>query len=900
MNAGLCTGTALGLSRTWEGHVLSTAVEQLPVAVMVTDAAGVIEYANPASSRLTGYSSGELLGRHTRLLKSGVHDAAFYRGLWDTIRGGEVWRGRLRNRRKDGSLYWESATICPVRHGDGGIRQFIAIKEDITEAVNTVRLLDEARGDMQALARQSRTMHWLVDASGLYVEVSPVSSLVLGYAPSDLEGRMHCGDLHADRGRGLFREELLRLIRRGEAVENVVRALEHKDGGVVWVITNAVPVRGADGVLQGYRGTDTDITRRKTAEDAVRETAAQLQGFFDVSLDLLCIADRSGRFLRLNREWATVLRYPPEELVGTMSLDLVHPDDQAATRRAMAQLASGRPVLDFVNRYRCRCGGWRHLEWRSHPHGELVYAAARDVTERIELERNLRDDEAAYRQLFDSNPLPVWVLDCDSLAIRSVNQAAVEHYGFSREEFETKRLLDLHEPQDRERLKQAVVQACDGAPRMGEWTHRRRDGSMMRVDLVAHGLTHRGRAARLVLANDVTERRELERQFLRAQRTECIGTLASGIAHDLNNILTPILVSIDLLDACVCDPAGREMLATVATSAKRGAEMVRRVLSFARGGEGDREPVQVELLIRDMESIIAATFPKNLRFVARVAQGLWPVAGVPAQLHQVLLNLCVNARDAMPDGGTLTVSAHNVVLDDASVTPASGARPGRHVCVTVEDTGPGIPRGAEDKIFDPFFTTKPPGAGTGLGLFTTLGIVRAHRGFIRVGNLPGRGARFGVMLPAGETSAGDAASGSGPARTACDGQGRLVLLADDERAVREMSSRLLRAHGYRVVTAADGSEALALFARHRGEVALVVVDMMMPVLDGAHVIRVLRRLAPGVPVVAASGVATPEHAARATALGAHRFLAKPHSGGTLLAVLAEVLGAGATGGSPAF
>ncbi len=398
-----------------------------------------------------------------------------------------------------------------------------------------------------------------------------------------------------------------------------------------------------------------------------------------------------------------------------------------------------------------------------------------------------------------------------------------------------------------------------------------------------------GRAAAVLVINtDITERRNLEQQFLRAQRLESIGTLAGGMAHDLNNVLTPILVGVGMLSDHERDPERRDILATLEASARRGADMVQQVLSFARGVEGRRVRVHVGTVVRDVERIVNDTFLKNIAMWTEVADDLWTVSGDPVQLHQVLLNLCVNARDAMPGGGRLSVFAGNVTLDAAFAGANIDAKPGPHVMLQVTDSGTGISPDVIDRIFDPFFTTKDVSKGTGLGLSTSLAIVKSHGGFIQVDGSPGIGATFRVYLPAQvETVAHPAPAAAADLPR---GHGELILVVDDEAPVRQVTRRMLETFGYRVALAADGAEAMALYAEQKDQIAAVITDMMMPVMDGPATICALRRIRPDVRIIAASGVHARGNDAHARSIASvGHFLPKPYSAGELLAALQAAL-----------
>ena len=362
-----------------------------------------------------------------------------------------------------------------------------------------------------------------------------------------------------------------------------------------------------------------------------------------------------------------------------------------------------------------------------------------------------------------------------------------------------------------------------------------------------------GRASRgLSVVADITDRREVETQLLRNQRLESIGTMAGGIAHDLNNILAPIAMAAEILERTVPGEHEQGLLATILSSSQRGASLVRQILLFARGVEGERTLVDLRRLVQDTLGLMQETFPKVITIRGTMPEALWPVVGDVTQLYQVLLNLCLNARDAMPSGGTLDISLDNVVLDDAYARVHLEADAGRYLLLSVTDSGTGIPEGELDRIFEPFFTTKPVGQGTGLGLSTARSIIKAHGGFLNVYTAVGEGTSFKVYLPAASTDPTAPREDAPPPMP--QGHGELVVVADDEEAIRDLARVILERHGYRVLTAADGAEAVALVARSTEPVAALVTDARMPVLDGPGAIRAIRHVDRRVRCLLASGM----------------------------------------------
>ena len=428
---------------------------------------------------------------------------------------------------------------------------------------------------------------------------------------------------------------------------------------------------------------------------------------------------------------------------------------------------------------------------------------------------------------------------------------------------------------------------------IGELQHHRQDGRALTVE--GHWTLVRDAEGApksiLTINTDITERNLLKDQLTRAQRMESLGRLAGGIAHDLNNTLSPISVAVDLLRAKIDLPSNLKIsriLEILETSGRRSTELVRQLLSFARGSTGDRTALQPGDLIHEVQQVAAATFSGKFKIQTELAPELGTVLGDAKQLHQVLLDLCTNARDAMPTGGPITVTASAADLDEADVSMNYEANAGPYVILEVRDTGTGIPADVLEKIFDPFFTTKELGRNTGLGLSTSLGIVKSHGGFLRVSSEVGHGTSIQVYLPA-EGSPRAAAPGV-PVPELIRGLGEWVLIVDDEATFRTMAKQILEASGYRVLTAGEGTEAIAIYAARQAEIAVVLIDMMMPVMDGAATIAVLQRINPEVKIITSSGFRPNAQKAGDPVVNALRFLAKPYRAEGLLRSIAEELG----------
>lgn len=392
----------------------------------------------------------------------------------------------------------------------------------------------------------------------------------------------------------------------------------------------------------------------------------------------------------------------------------------------------------------------------------------------------------------------------------------------------------------------------------------------------------------LLVMRDISEKKELEARFLRTQRMECIGTLAGGVAHDLNNILSPILMAGSMLRMELSAADREKAISTIEKSGQRGADNVGRLLQFARGIEGEKKPIEPGELFRDVAAIVERSFPRNIRLEVAIAPDLWTVTADRTQLHQVILNLCLNARDAMPEGGTLLLEARNQVVTSEGLPQNPQAKSGTYVVASVTDTGVGIAPEDQERVFDPFFTTKPENAGTGLGLSTSLGIIKNHSGFITMKSDDGKGSRFDVYLPVSSTLA--VKPEEAPAKdNASGGSGEVVLVVDDEKLVLEVMSKVLRKCGYRTLMASSGAEGLDLLSEAEGEIGVIVSDLIMPEMDGLDFLSRVREKHPDVPAIAMSGNVDQEFLEALADVGVTEVIDKPFRADQLLKIVGEVL-----------
>ena len=634
----------------------------------------------------------------------------------------------------------------------------------------------------------------------------------------------------------------------------------------------------------------TQVIERRRAEASASEwrqrydliVAASGQAVYD--LDLV-----SGALI-VSPGVEAVLGHPPEALNQNMDqwARFIHPDDRG-------------PILDRFNKcrvigspfdvhYRFQHGDGHYL-WihdlgcfARDAKGDVVrmLGMMQDVTQRKLAEDKIREQAALLDKTHDA----IMVRDLDNRVLYW-NHGAERIYGWTSDEAVGK---PIHELLLRGDLAHLPV-AHDTALRTGEWSGEvhvyPKDGRQLTVQSRWTLLCDDAGKPRAFLTahTDLTERKQLEAKFLRAQRLESIGALASGIAHDLNNVFTPIMMASQLLEGRVA-PDSHEMLKLLQTSSRRGSDMVKQVLSFSRGNESEVGLVQLKHLIGEMERVARDTFPRHIQIRTALGQNLWPVKGDSTPLYQVLMNLCINARDAMPQGGVLTIEAQNREIDAPHASRHPGSNSGPYTVLSVSDTGTGISPENRQRIFEPFFTTKAVGEGTGLGLSTVMSIVKAHQGWVELESELGLGTRFHIFLPAVSTA--QTMDDSEVSETP-DGNGELLLVVDDETAIREMLKTTLEAHGYDVLAAAEGTEAMALYASNKGKIALVITDLVMPFMDGPATMRALRKMDPEVKLLAVTGMPGKGKIAQIASEQQVTILSKPYSIRSLLTAIRSVL-----------
>jgi PAS domain S-box-containing protein len=640
-----------------------------------------------------------------------------------------------------------------------------------------------------------------------------------------------------------------------------------------------------------------EIAERRRTEEALRKSEEQVrllvEGVSDYAIFML---NPEGRIVSWNAGAGRIKGYSEEEIIGQHISICFTPEDVA---QGVPEKALRTAATEGRYEYECwlvRKDGSRFLgnkiitALRDQTGGLRGFAdVTRDITERSRVEEALRHSEERYRLLFARNPQPMWVFDLETLAFLEVNEAAIHHYGYSREEFLAMTIKDIRPPEEIPTLLANISARAPQYEEAGVWKHKRKDGTIIEVEITSHELTFNGRPAQIVLAYDVTERRTLEAQFRQSQKLESVGQLAGGIAHDFNNLLTVISGYSDLLLRGAKDESQRQKIDEVKKAAERAASLTRQLLAFSRKQVLEPKVIDLNDVVAEADNLLRRLIGEDIHLTVMSDPGLWRVKADPGQLSQVIINLAVNARDAMPRGGKLTIETRNVELDEAYARQHGAVRPGPYVMLAVSDTGVGMDAETQRQIFEPFFTTKEVGKGTGLGLSMVYGVVKQSGGNIWVYSEPGRGTTFKIYLPRVDDRGEKVQAAAPPALPPGT---ETILLVEDEGMVRMLLRDILVAEGYTVLAASGGPEALQICGRHEGSIHLIVTDVVMPGMSGRELVARLSETCRDLKVLYISGYTDDAIVHHGVLDEGTNFLQKPFTPDAVLRKVREVLDSG--------
>lgn len=741
--------------------------------------------------------------------------------------------------------------------------------------------------------------HHALDLHSIYSYINQSELNMLGYEYDEVVGKICFPDLLTPESKRKLRDNCVKFQERG-FIKDLELEMVRKDGSICPVSLSATIVRDDEGHYLVSRAVVVDPIERQRGEAGHEEITLMRQNSQDFTDRILdTIPDRISiyslderRIVYTNYSIGELLGYPTAEIerMGDRIVDILHHPDEPNPVDAIVGIQDGE-IKEFEYRMRHFNGEWRwhYLRCKNfahHPDGSVsqVLTIDRDITER-KLSEQITHEQAG---LLDIAPDAMFVYDLN-YQIVFWNQGAAQLYDCQTADAIGRDVRQFDTPDSLAQLAEVMEIVLTTGKWEGELTKVTATGK--RISIISRRALVRDAAGNansiLNVDTDITDKKQLESQFLSAQRLESLGTLASGIAHDLNNIFTPILGIAEVLPLQFPSLDGRtqNLLKILSDSTRRGVDLVTQILSFSQGAAGENTAIQVHDVIAEIQQIVLQTFPKNIETIFNYADSLATIEADSTLIHQVLMNLCVNARDAMPNGGILTVSTENLKIDENSAKIHSDARPGDYIAISITDTGTGIAPELIDRIFDPFFTTKDIGKGTGLGLSTTMKIIKNHDGFIKVDSEIGKGTCFKIYLP----STDNYETQSQPIAKLESGSNELILIVDDETSIRSITSTTLETYNYRILTAGDGIEAIATYAERKNDIDVVLLDLMMPSLDILTTVRTIYKLNPHVRIIAMSGLVANEQITQTLQeCGVMAFLKKPFSVENLLRTLSQV------------
>ena len=754
--------------------------------------------------------------------------------------------------------------------------------------------LRRSEDKFRSLVETTSDWIWEIDRDNRYVYVSPSIRDLLGYEPEEILGKTPFDLMPPDEAERV-KEEFLPLRQAYQPIDRIENTTWHKDGHLVTLETSGVPVFDQDGLYAGYRGIDRDITERKKAEEALRESEERFRELAGTLQHVFYLFDtREQNLIYVSPAYESVYGRPAENILIRFDdwMDSILLEDQTIFTESYKRILKSPEGVTREYRIIRHDGEVRWVADRGIPiydeNDRVVRVAGiiEDITDRKKTEQSLKESEQRFRELAELLPEVVYEMDLDG-RVTFVNRVGVEQFGYSHEEFDRGVIgYDLIAPEDRERAILSTGESFQGVRvRLNEYLAIRKDGTTFPVMARSSPIIKDGQAVGVRgFLIDITERKQLESMVQEVQRLESIGKLAGGIAHDFNNLLMGIQGRVSMMLNEI-DPGHPyfKQLKDIDDYVAVASSLTRQILGFARAGKYDVKPTNLNDLVDEGIDVFSRTRPE-LEISKKYQPDLWTAKVDQRQIDQVLLNIFLNAWQAMPQGGKITVETRNVVLDQGDAQAYSAA-PGKYVLIAVTDTGIGMDKETREKMFDPFFTTKPLSRGKGLGLASAYGIVKSHQGIITVDSEPNKGTRMNIFLPASEEPAVREAKSPDTLLTGTE----TVLLVDDEPMITDVGGEMAASLGYKVITANGGLDAVEKYKEHQSEIDIVVLDMVMPDMGGGPTFDRLKAVYPDVKVILSSGYSINGEASAIMDRGCSGFIQKPFNLMQLSHKLREVL-----------
>jgi PAS domain S-box-containing protein len=869
-------------------------VENANSIIMRRNIAGNITFFNDFAQDYFGYDREEILGRNVigtivpevdssgRNLKEMIEDIGKHPERYAS--------NENENMRRNGERVWTAWTNKPIRDEQGQVVEILCIGNDISER----KRAEEVLARYELLAAHSRDIILFMQRDdGRILEANAAAVKAYGYSREELL-TMTVHQLRTPDSVVMTAGQMDEADTRGILFETVHR---RRDGSTfpAEISSRGETIGGVRTLISIVR----DITERKQAEEALRAHEEHLrlameatrQGWFDINV-------QTGE-VSVSSEYVKIFGYEPADFRTSVRewLDAIHPQDHDAVVKTFQECLEVGDTRTMEYRRQTKTGEWkwvrsigRIVDFDSNQRPLRMAGTHTDISEHKRVEEALIESQERFRELAELLPETIFETD-ERQRLTFLNRNALDRFGYSLEDLEPgMSCFELFDREDRPRAMENAGRVMSGDKiGLSEYRALRRDGSSFPVILHCSAKVRDGKSVGLRgIVIDITETKKLEAQLRQAHKMEAVGTLAGGIAHDFNNLLQAVQGYAELLLMKIGKEEGEcREIQEISRAAKRGGELIRQLLTFSRKMDPKLQPLDFNGIVDDVRKLLERAIPKMISIELHLGEDLHTVNADAAQMEQVLMNLSVNARDAMPDGGTLTIETRNVILDEEHHRGQPELEPGDYVLLTVSDTGQGIDKATLEHIFDPFFTTKEFGKGTGLGLAMVYGIVKNHHGHITCTSQPGEGTTFEIHLPAFDPP--ERASAIVKTALELHGNNETLLLVDDDDSVRNSGEQVLRTYGYAVIPASDAEQALQIYRERKDGIDLVILDLIMPGMAGTHCLEKLLEMNPQAKVVIASGYAVNEEIERAATSGARAFIKKPYDVARMLEVVRETL-----------